>query len=209
MLPAKQMPADVYRNRYEADIIPKLEEYVTQQLKENTFDVEANIALLKLYQLFPERSSTEGIQKVLLKALMNLKDNAFTCAMYLVPQKYHENTSIGNLIQLSNLLELAQYKEFWHKTTELQDITVVANGFTPSIRDFIFDVLSITYRTIDTPFLSEALHLQQESELKSYLQLKGLKVESGFVSFPVNDFTQMRPKVAPQNIQFEQIAKIF
>lgn len=40
-----------------------------------------------MYQIFHSKASIEGIRKVLLKALMNLRQNAFTLALYLIPEK--------------------------------------------------------------------------------------------------------------------------
>ena len=93
----------------------------------------------------------------------------------------------------------------------------------------ILDILLITYRTVDMPFLVEALNLK-ETELKTYLQMKGLplldkscpdscseyistvsaivlgmKLEGGYVQFPENQFTALKPRVMPQNIQFDRM----
>jgi translation initiation factor 3 subunit K len=203
-----QMSPATYTNVFESNLVDKLEDYVNQQLKENTFDMEANLHLLRLYQIFHDKSSVEGVRKVLLKALMNLKDNAFTLAMYLVPEKYHNDSQVEALSQLAKLLEVAQYDEFWKQAETHKDTVQAATGFNHAVRDFILDILLITYRTVDMPFLVEALNLK-ETELKTYLQMKGMKLEGGYVQFPENQFTALKPRVMPQNIQFDQIAKIF
>ena len=53
--------------RYDAAILPQLEEYVHAQCKGGTYDLDCNLAVLKLYQFHPELSKTlptakEGVQ---------------------------------------------------------------------------------------------------------------------------------------------------
>eukprot|EP00667_Euglena_gracilis_P020741 EG_transcript_22514 len=197
-----------YVNVFEESLVDRLEEYVTQQLKENTFDMDANLHLLKLYQIFHSKASIDGIRKVLLKALMNLRQNAFTLALYLIPEKQQADSQVEVLAELARLLEVAKYDEFWKKAETSKDIVQAATGFNHAVRDFILDVLLMTYRTVDMPFLIEALNLK-ETELKTYLQMKSMKVEGGYVQFPENQFTALKPRATPQNVQFDQIAKIF
>eukprot|EP00993_Chasmostoma_nieuportense_P004089 NODE_4772_length_742_cov_135.473171_g4610_i0.p1 GENE.NODE_4772_length_742_cov_135.473171_g4610_i0~~NODE_4772_length_742_cov_135.473171_g4610_i0.p1 ORF type:complete len:209 (+),score=63.27 NODE_4772_length_742_cov_135.473171_g4610_i0:71-697(+) len=205
---SKPLSKDVYSNVYEASVIGKLEAYVNQQLKENTFDLEANLHLLKLYGIHSHKSNISIVRKIMLKSLMNVKDNAFSLAMYLLPGKSEEDQSIATLIQLDRLLEVAQYDEFWKAIDAHHEILQPASGFNQAIRDFIFDILLITYRTVEVEFLAEALHLE-DTDLKTYLQTKGLRAEGKHITFPENEFTNLKQRAAPQNIQFEQIAKIF
>eukprot|EP00906_Rhabdomonas_costata_P001548 RCo002559 len=197
-----------YRNAFEPAVVDRLEDNLNLQLKDGLFDLEANLALLKLYQLFPERANVEGIRKVLLKSLMYLKDNAFTLALYLIPDRFHSDAAIVTLMELSTLLECAKYSEFWEKAKNAQAILQPATNLNHAIRDFILDTIFITYRTVDVAFLLEALNLD-EGELKTYLGHKGMKSDGGFVTFSENDFTTLKPRDAPQDIQFDQIAKIF
>lgn len=202
------MSPATYANVFEPNLVDKLDEYVNQQLKDNTFDLEANLHLLRLYQIFHDKANIEGVRKVLLKALMNLKENAFTLALYLIPEKHRSDPSIEALSQLAKLLECAQYDEFWKQAEVSKDIVQVATGFNHAVRDFILDILLITYRQVDMTFLVEALNLK-ETELKTYLQMKGMKSEGGYVHFPENQFTALKCRTIQQNVHFDQIAKIF
>eukprot|EP00995_Heteronema_vittatum_P007123 NODE_2260_length_809_cov_378.531579_g1577_i0.p1 GENE.NODE_2260_length_809_cov_378.531579_g1577_i0~~NODE_2260_length_809_cov_378.531579_g1577_i0.p1 ORF type:complete len:208 (+),score=52.82 NODE_2260_length_809_cov_378.531579_g1577_i0:75-698(+) len=199
---------DVYKDVYEESLIPKMEENVATQLKDNTYDFEANLHLLKLYQLFPGKGHSDGIRKVLLKALMHLKENAFNLSMYLIPEKVHADPVVDTLSKLATLLEVAKFDDFWKKAESQKEILSAATGFNHSIRDFIMDILLITYRTVDLAFLSEALNLK-ETDLKTYLHMKGMRAEGSHVAFPETEFTTLKQRAAPQNIQFEQIQKIF
>jgi len=197
-----------YMNVFEESLVDRLEDNVTQQLSGNTFDLDANLHLLKLYQIFLHKMNVEGIRKVLLKALMHLRANAFNLAMYLVPDKYHGDPQVEAFGELARQLETAHYAAFWELTDQHKDLLLPAVGFNHAIRDFILEVVTMTYRTVDVPFLAEALRLP-EPELKTYLQSKGMKPEGGFLQFPENPFTTLKPRASPQNIQFEQVAKIF
>eukprot|EP00668_Euglena_longa_P040316 GGOE01053100.1.p1 GENE.GGOE01053100.1~~GGOE01053100.1.p1 ORF type:complete len:253 (+),score=79.40 GGOE01053100.1:414-1172(+) len=202
------LSAASYVNVFEESLVDRLEDYVNQQLKENTFDMDANLHLLKLYQIFHHKANIDGIRKVLLKALMNLRQNAFTLALYLIPEKQQADAQIEVLADLAKLLEVAKYEEFWRKAEASKDAVQAATGFNHAIRDFILDVLLMTYRTVELPFLVEALNLK-ETELKTYLQMKSIKVEGGYVQILENQFTALKPRATPQNVQFDQIARIF
>jgi hypothetical protein len=49
------------------DLAPHLESYVNQQTSDNLYDFEANLALLKLYQFYPEKLNEESVSKILAK----------------------------------------------------------------------------------------------------------------------------------------------
>ena len=58
--------------RYNPDNIPTLERYVDVQAKEIGYDLEANLALLKLYQFNNGLQNISYVGKILLKAITNL-----------------------------------------------------------------------------------------------------------------------------------------
>ena len=74
------------KSRYDPEILPQLEEYVNAQCASNTYDLDCNLATLKLYQFHTEKSNPEIIAKILVKALMNLPNTDYLLCMYLVPE---------------------------------------------------------------------------------------------------------------------------
>jgi translation initiation factor 3 subunit K len=73
-------------NRYNVSILPELEKYVNEQVEKGSYDLDANMALLKLYQFYPEKLQKAIVAKVLCKALMNLPRNDFLlCTCVLTP----------------------------------------------------------------------------------------------------------------------------
>ncbi|KAH0665833.1 hypothetical protein KY290_028068 [Solanum tuberosum] len=54
-------------NPYNPDILLDLENYVNEQVSSQSYNLDANLCLLRLYQFEPERMSTP---RILVKALM-------------------------------------------------------------------------------------------------------------------------------------------
>ncbi len=71
-------------DRYNPDNIPLLEEYVQHQIEEKKYNLDANLALLKLYQFNPNHFQTLVTAHVLLKALTNLPHSDFLLCKCLI-----------------------------------------------------------------------------------------------------------------------------
>ncbi|KAF2304217.1 hypothetical protein GH714_028606 [Hevea brasiliensis] len=54
-------------NPYNPDILPDLENYVNEQVSSQTYSLDANLCLLRLYQFEPERLSTQIVARILVK----------------------------------------------------------------------------------------------------------------------------------------------
>jgi len=74
-------------DRYSPEIIPQLEKYVQEQVASKTYNLEANLALLKLYQFHTDKSNVKVISQILIKALMNMPNTDFLLASYLISEK--------------------------------------------------------------------------------------------------------------------------
>lgn len=73
--------------RYNPDHLATLEKYVEIQSRENAYDLEANLAVLKLYQLNPHRFNVDITCQILLKALTNLPHTDFVLCKCLLSEK--------------------------------------------------------------------------------------------------------------------------
>jgi translation initiation factor 3 subunit K len=78
-------------NRYDTNIIPELEKYVKHQVETNSYDLEANLVLLKLYQFNPEKTNPSVVSQILIKAMMNLPATDFLLCLYLISEKCVSN----------------------------------------------------------------------------------------------------------------------
>lgn len=73
--------------RYNPENLPTLERYVELQSIENTYDLEANLAVLKLYQFNPATFNMHITCQILLKALTNLPHTDFILCKCLLTSK--------------------------------------------------------------------------------------------------------------------------
>lgn len=73
--------------RYNPENLPTLERYVEIQTRENAYDLEANLAVLKLYQFDPQKYNIEITSYILLKALTNFPHTDFILCKCLLNEK--------------------------------------------------------------------------------------------------------------------------
>ena len=71
-------------SRYNPHNLEKLEEYIGDQMRENFNDLEANLAVLKLYQLDPAQFKPHVCAEILIKALSNMPRADFVLAKCLI-----------------------------------------------------------------------------------------------------------------------------
>eukprot|EP00747_Dinoflagellata_sp_TGD_P164613 gnl/TRDRNA2_/TRDRNA2_184777_c0_seq1.p1 gnl/TRDRNA2_/TRDRNA2_184777_c0~~gnl/TRDRNA2_/TRDRNA2_184777_c0_seq1.p1 ORF type:complete len:220 (-),score=62.61 gnl/TRDRNA2_/TRDRNA2_184777_c0_seq1:55-714(-) len=142
--------------RYDPTILPQLEAHLKDQLEKGTYDLEANLAILKLYLLQPDETKVEIIEGILLKALMAFPATDFSLCMFQIPQKYH--TNLRDPVKLAQQLEMAKFKAFW-KEAESVEILATAKGWETAVRTFIAGVVSATYRSSRKAELAELMNL--------------------------------------------------
>merc|ERR1711907_179394 len=150
-----------------------LEEYVTGQVNGETYDIDANLALLKFYQLSPTKANLRVVTNVLVKALMQLPNSDFNLCLCLIPESIQRDETVTNLVLLSNLLESCDFPKFWETTSTMENVLKAVPGFFEAIRRFIVVTLSISYSHIPKSFLCEALDVKL-AQLKATIGSPGL-----------------------------------
>jgi len=158
--------------RYDVEILPQLEEHLEEQLEKATYDVEANLAILKLYLLNPAEAKVKVYEGILVKALMAFPATDFALCMYQIPEKFH--AQLKDTIKLSQHLETAKFKAFWKIAEEqvtaakasdgTEAVPVLpgisrAKGWQEAIQNFVCGVVTTTYRSIRADQLAELLNL--------------------------------------------------
>ena len=83
--------------RYNPENIKTLEHYVDLQAREKDYDLEANLALLKLYQFNPTYNNLSVVVQILLKALTNLPHTDFVLCKCLLSQELLEDSQVNHL----------------------------------------------------------------------------------------------------------------
>ncbi len=122
---------------YDLKTLSDLENHVVFQYKNNTYDADANRALLKLYAVKPDMVKIDVLGKLFIKSLMALPAPDFQTNLYLVPEKLHGEEPLKSLIKLNNLLEQGSFKKFWKELEAVRAVAFIHNdcqGFDDAIR---------------------------------------------------------------------------
>ncbi|NXG97593.1 EIF3K factor, partial [Loxia leucoptera] len=155
----EQMRANVGKllrgiDRYNPENLATLERYVETQAKENAYDLEANLAVLKLYQFNPAFFQTGVTAQILLKALTNLPHTDFTLCKCMIdqahggtcpppfyprfsldlPKTQQEERPIRQILYLGELLETCHFQSFWQALDENMELLEGITGFEDSVR---------------------------------------------------------------------------
>uniref|UniRef100_A0A665TX43 Eukaryotic translation initiation factor 3 subunit K n=1 Tax=Echeneis naucrates TaxID=173247 RepID=A0A665TX43_ECHNA len=137
----EQMRANVGKllrgiDRYNPENLATLERYVETQARENAYDLEANLAVLKLYQFNPAYFQTQVTSQILLKALTNLPHTDFTLCKCMIDQTHQEERPIRQILYLGNLLETCHFQSFWTSLEENRELIDGITGFEDSVRKY-------------------------------------------------------------------------
>lgn len=143
--------------RYNPEHLSTLEDHVRDQAKNNTYDLEANLAVLKLYQFNPHLLNLDVSYLILLKALTNFPHTDFTlCKCLLLPAQM-KNDTVTEIICLADILEKCDFELFWSKILTSPELVVEINSFFDSIRKYVCHVVGITFQTIARDYLARLL----------------------------------------------------
>jgi len=164
-------------------------------------NLEANLALVKLYKFYPQQSNTQILSLILAQSLMYPQEQAFNLVLFMLSEKVLKEDKIVKLSALSEALDNAQFAEFWNKVKDARDLVSNVPGFEDEIREFVISVLSRTYKTVAKDLVSAALGL---SDPTSYLEGKGHKVHGSDVIFSSAEV--LEPQIASrENIPYSQL----
>ncbi|XP_033624273.1 eukaryotic translation initiation factor 3 subunit K-like [Asterias rubens] len=196
-------------DRYNPENLGKLERYVEIQATENRYDLEANLAVLKLYQLNPGTFKVSTAATVLLKALTNLPHTDFILCKCLIDEIHQQEPPLVTIMYLANLLETCEFKSFWSEcdgatSTLFAGIT----GFKDSIRKYICHILRITYQTIDRQQLGDLLGYLSDQELNQWMNKYGWKPLDGNRVFISQQEESIKTKNITEKISFESVASV-
>jgi translation initiation factor 3 subunit K len=193
--------------RYDPAILPLLEEHLKEQLRKGTYNLDANLAMMKLYLLFPEETKVECMAGILLKAVMAFPATDFALCMYQIPEKYHQAPELKEVIHLAQQLEMAKFKSFWKECEGVEALSQ-ASGWQNAVRSFIAGVVASTYRSIKSDQFAEYVNLPQGPELEAVIKARGWtrsKEDKDVIVVNTASFESVRvePK-APSNLSLEQ-----
>ncbi len=185
-----------------------MERYVDMQARENVYDLEANLAVLKLYQFNPSFFQTSVTATILLKSLTNLPHTDFTLCKCLIDAVKLEEEPLIRIIELADLLETCNFKQFWVQIEINSELIMGIKGFEDSIRKFICHVVAITYQTIHKSVLAELLGNVHEAQVQQWINKYGWKESMNGDVFVTNQEDSVKTKNITEKITFDSVAGI-
>lgn len=128
-----------------------------EQARDNTYDLDANLAVLKFYQFNPHQVNLEVTYLILLKAISNLPHSDFVLCKALLLPSMLKDEKLQKIIDIADILEQCDFALFWSVVESKKDLFENVTGFYDSIRKFVCHVVSTTFQTIDKAYLSKLL----------------------------------------------------
>jgi len=183
---------------------------VNAQCSSGTYDLDCNLAVLKLYQFHPEKNNVDTVAKILVKALMQQPATDYLMCTYLIPERVQETEVVSNIAAVAALLETCAFRQVWPALEPLQSgVLQAVPGFADAIRGFVLDTLQITYQGIPEAHVCASLNLDAAA-LPALLAERGWSSKDGIVSVPANDDNTAKPRKPDETgaLRSDQMIKI-
>nr|ALS05123.1 eukaryotic translation initiation factor 3 subunit K [Labidocera rotunda] len=194
--------------RYNPENIKTLEHYVDLQARERGYDLEANLALLKLYQFNTTYYRMDVVVQILLKALMNLPHTDIVLCKCMLTQEILEHPNVETILYLADLLEICKFNSFWEEINKQSDLVNCVAGFEDAVRKFVCHVISITYQTIEERVLQELLGLVDETAIRAWTDRYGWKIDSNGLVSITNQEEIIKTRNITEKIDLDSVASI-
>merc|ERR1719261_533636 len=125
--------------------------------------------------IYPELIDVSVIRKVLILAVSAYPANEFSLCMFQIPERLHKTDELRKVVELAHLLEMTKFNQFWRESSPILD---ECKNWRGKIRDFIAEVVSLTYQSIDMSDFAELTNLKgKEADARKLVQSKGLFLE--------------------------------
>nr|QBH73270.1 eukaryotic translation initiation factor 3 subunit K [Brunneria borealis] len=194
--------------RYNPENLQPLEQYVELQARQNAYDLEANLAVLKLYQFNPLNFNIEITCMILLKALTNFPHTDFVLCKCLLTENQLKTPPIKEIVILADILERCDFQQFWKSVHTLGDRCSRITGFHDSIRKFVCHVVGITFQTVQKSMLAQLLGGVDDQTLRHWVKKYGWREEDNNMIFIANQDENIKTKNITEKIDFENVAAI-
>ncbi|BFZ07052.1 hypothetical protein BsWGS_10091 [Bradybaena similaris] len=195
-------------DRYNPENLQTLERYVDMQAKDNTYDLEANLAVLKLYQFNPNMYQTGVTAMILLKALTNLPHSDFILCKCLIETSRLTEEPVSKVLRLAHFLETANFQQFWVSLMDDPDLLIGIVGFEDSIRKFVCHVVASTYQTIRKDKLRQLLGNISDAQTSQWISKYGWTEQLDGYVFITSQDENIKTKNITEKISFDSVAAI-
>ncbi|XP_039248149.2 eukaryotic translation initiation factor 3 subunit K-like [Styela clava] len=195
-------------NRYNPENLAVLEKHVDWQVHSGSYDLPANLAVLKLYQFNPAYFQTQSVCQILLKALSTIPSPDFSLCTSLIDQNQQEDPSIGRLLLLHHLIETCKFTHFWQEVNATPDLISGVAGLEEAVRKFICHVVSVSHQNIDIGDLRAILGDLNEHELEVWIERCGWKQKEGGLISVANHEEKVKTKNIVEKVGFEKVQNV-
>ncbi|CAI5734168.1 unnamed protein product [Peronospora destructor] len=181
-----------------------LETYLAEQVQNSFVDIDANLALLKLYQVYPSTTNAENVANVLIKGVMTLPSTFFTGASTMIPESTSEDANVKVALQTGFMLQLCLFEDFWKA-----DVTFAnkVQGFLESVRAYILMAICHSHSVISTDVLKAKLNVSDE-EVAEIVAVEKWTLSGNLIQISPNEDNQMQAKKVQENIEFDDVLKV-
>ncbi|KAI8067894.1 armadillo-type protein [Gongronella butleri] len=192
--------------RYNPENLAVLEGYLADQCKNGTYDLMANLAILKLYQFNPTKAKDDVVCNILAKSLTAIPAPDFNLCLYLLSER---SAGVEKLTTLQQLLEQANYVKFWatYNEASYKQLTSQVVGFEDAIRQLIARVITMSHQSIATSVVQSYLALTGDA-FATFSKQQQWTQQGDVVVIPVNKDNEAKAIVVRENIKFDQLTKV-
>ncbi|XP_053684580.1 eukaryotic translation initiation factor 3 subunit K [Sabethes cyaneus] len=205
VMPIQEMLKSI--ERYNPEHLKVIESYVEEQARDNQYDLEANLACLKLYQFNPQLMNLDITYTILLKSLTNFPHTDFVlCKCLLLPAQMNDDT-VKEIIYLADILEKCDFTLFWSRVAQNPQFFKNITGFYDSIRKFVCHVVGITFQSIEKEYLVRLLGDVDDNVLRAWVKKYGWKEDGQYVTVAMQE-GNIKTKHITEKIDFENLAPL-
>ncbi|CAI5709102.1 unnamed protein product [Hyaloperonospora brassicae] len=184
--------------------VPVLEAYLAEQVQASSVDVDANLALLKLYQLYPSTLKAATVATVLIKGVMALPSTFFTGASTMVPESIREDADVSAVLDTGFMLQSCLFEDFWKK-----DVAFASHvpGFLESVRAYILMAVYRSCSVVSTDVFKAKLNVSDQ-QVADIVAAEQWTVAGNLIHIKPNEHNQMQAKKVQEKIQYEDVLKV-
>lgn len=197
-------------DRYNPELLPQLEQNIEKQVMTQTYNLDTNLCLLRLYQFYPERVNTRILTQLLLKAVMALPNQDYELCRKMIPERLQLEEPIASLNNLVAQMNNARFKEFWQAYATMKESLDAVPGLKDACRRYAVHVLCSTYQTLPKTVIGETLALSGAA-LDAFIATQraeaGWVLEDQNVVLPANEDNHPVAKKAAESIPFKTVSQ--
>ncbi|XP_065181011.1 eukaryotic translation initiation factor 3 subunit K-like [Sycon ciliatum] len=196
-------------DRYNPTNLPVWEKYVELQASTGEYDFEANLAVLKLYQFNPASFRADVAATILLKALMNLPSIDFSMCKAILPEAFLREDSVSTAIYLADLLETCYFTRFWTEVVTFNELTQSLKGFENAVRQYVCQVITITFQSIPSSQLVEQLGNVSDEQLEALIEANSWKKQAdGTIFVGKKEAPASKPKKLVEQLDLDTVLPV-